>query len=424
MKAVLNRLKKFRPTSARGKRFTACVAFLSVAFLMSASIFATGPAATPQERTEKAWPVSVVEIHPAPLNPTFKAYGRVESSNVAHLRTDLNAEVEQVHVKEGDWVQRGQPLISLNDRELQLRLVEQRAQLAQLEAALRSINIEQGLVEESTTHFQSMQRVAQNKLSRHEDLIAERLISQSLLDEVMAQANLVNIEYQTHMRSLADFPNRLAAQLAAIARAEAMLAQAELDVEKTTITAPFDGPILGVFVARGDRSNIGSRLLEIADADGFEVRVQVPDSYGARLHASLSSAQRITATTAEGLRMPLARMSSQIRQGQSGLDAFFSLDPGSGAPLTALGRTVELSVTLPEQDNLVALPVQSIYANDRIYAVKDNRLEAITIERIGEMQTPDGQYRVLVRSAELRNGQSIITTQLPKAISGLLVEAA
>ncbi len=424
MKAVLNRLKKFRPTSARGKRFTACVAFLSVAFLMSASIFATGPAATPQERTEKAWPVSVVEIHPAPLNPTFKAYGRVESSNVAHLRTDLNAEVAQVHVKEGDWVQRGQPLISLNDRELQLRLVERRAQLAQLEAALRSISIEQDLVEESTTHFQSMQRVAQDKLSRHEDLIAERLISQSLLDEVMAQANLVNIEYQTHMRSLADFPNRLAAQLAAIARAKAMLAQAELDVEKTTITAPFDGPILGVFVARGDRSNIGSPLLEIADADGFEVRVQVPDSYGARLHASLRSAQRITATTAEGLRMPLARLSSQIRQGQSGLDAFFSLDPESGAPLTALGRTVELSVTLPEQDHLVALPVQSIYANDRIYAVRNNRLEAITIERIGEMQTPDGQYRVLVRSAELSDGQSIITTQLPKAISGLLVEAA
>ena len=109
---------------------------------------------------------------------------------------------------------------------------------------------------------------------------------------------------------------------------------------------------------------------------------------------------------------------------QSGLDAFFSLDPESGAPLTALGRTVELSVTLPEQDHLVALPVQSIYENDRIYAVRNNRLEAITIERIGEMQTPDGQYRVLVRSAELSDGQSIITTQLPKAISGLLVEAA
>ena len=424
MKAVLNRLNKIRPSSARGKRFAACVAFLSVAFLMSASIFATGPTATPQERTEKAWPVSVVEIQPAALQPTFKAYGRVESSNVAHLRTDLNAEVAQVYVKEGDWVERDQPLISLNDRELQLRLAEQRADLAQLQAALRSIEIDFELTGESTAHFQSMQRVAQNKLERHEDLIADRLISQALLDDVIAQANQVNIAYQTHMRSLADFPNRLAAQHAAIARAQAVFAQAELDVAKTTIVAPFSGPILGVFVARGDRSNLGSHLLDIADAEGFEVRVQVPDSYGARLHANLRSSQRITATTDQGLQMPLSRLSSQIKQGQSGLDAFFALTPESGAPITALGRTIELSVALPEQDQLVALPVQSIYENDRIYAVQGNRLEAITIERVGEMQTADGQYRVLVRSSELSDGQKIITTQLPRAISGLLVEAA
>lgn len=69
---------------------------------------------------------------------------------------------------------------------------------------------------------------------------------------------------------------------------------------------------------------------------------------------------------------------------------------------------------------LLALPVQSIYENDRIYEVRENR-RAIAIERVGEYQTESGEYRILVRSHELNAGQKIITTQLPKAISGLLV---
>jgi multidrug efflux pump subunit AcrA (membrane-fusion protein) len=406
------------------KRIATGSAFLVLAALMSASIFATGPQAQPVERTEKAWPVSIVEIEPATMNPSFSSYGRVESSRVAHLRTDLNAQVQQVHVREGDWVYAGQPLVTLDARELDLKLVQRRASLRELMAALKSIEIEQTLFEQSTDHYASMRKVARNKLERHDNLMTERLISQSLLDEVTAQANLAEIQFQTHARQLADFPNRIDAGKAAITRAEARVAQAELDLEKTRVTAPFSGPILAVLVAPGDRSNLGTPLLDMADATSFEVRVQVPDSYAERFHRNLSRQAPITGYTASGLNLVLTRLSSQVKQGQSGLDAFFSLDVESGAPTTALGRMIELSVTLPEEADVVALPVQSIYENDRIYAVKRNRLDAITVERVGELETENGEYRVLVRSPQLKAGQQIITTQLPRAISGLLVESA
>ena len=57
-------------------------------------------------------------------------------------------------------------------------------------------------------------------------------------------------------------------------------------------------------------------------------------------------------------------------------------------------------------------------------ASHEYRLQAITIERVGEAQAEDGQHRILVRSPEISAGQKIITTQLPRAISGLLVEPA
>ena len=83
---------------------------------------------------------------------------------------------------------------------------------------------------------------------------------------------------------------------------------------------------------------------------------------------------------------------------------------------------MNLTITLPPEADLVALPVQSIYENDRIYLVHNDRLKALTVERLGDHQTRAGEYRILVRSGELEAGQSILTTQLPKAISGLLVQ--
>jgi multidrug efflux pump subunit AcrA (membrane-fusion protein) len=430
---------KLLTATPRGRRIVAGIGFIAAALLASMSIFATGPNPQPAERTEKAWPVSVMEVVPSPLTPTFTAYGRVESSNVTHLRTDLVAEVESVNVREGDWVEKGDVLMTLSDEELKLDLLERQAELKQLEANLASTRIEQEMFEESTEHFQSMREVAQKKLERHEDLVAKRLISQGLLDEVTAQANQANIEYQTHMRKLADFPNRLAAQEAAVERARAQVGQVQLEINKTQVTAPFRGPILSVSVAPGDRSNIGSILADIANADAFEVRVQIPERFGSGLHENLAAGRAVTARTEDGVLLTLSRLSGQVKRGQSGLDAFFELDARQGAPETALGRMLELSITLPEECAVVALPVQSIYENDRIYAIRDlaiddssqldgaglkYRLEAITIERVGEAQTEDGQHRILVRSPAISAGQKIITTQLPRAISGLLVEPA
>ena len=84
---MFSRLKAMlEPTTQRGKRAAVGAGFLLIAMLGSVSIFATGPSAVPEERTEKAWPVAVVEVSPAPIRPTFTAYGRVESSTYEQLQ--------------------------------------------------------------------------------------------------------------------------------------------------------------------------------------------------------------------------------------------------------------------------------------------------------------------------------------------------
>ena len=43
--------------------------------------------------------------------------------------------------------------------------------------------------------------------------------------------------------------------------------------------------------------------------------------------------------------------------------------------------------------------------------------------RVGDWTSPSGEQLTLVRSAELQSGDQVMTTQLPNAVTGLLVES-
>ena len=415
-------LARVRPDTQRGKRWFASLAILIGAALASLSIFATGPTAAPDIPTEKAWPVSFTEIEPATVAPTFSAFGRVESQAVAKLRTDVVARIVDVPVREGQWVEVGQLLARLDARELELIRAEREADLAREQAALRSRETEFDMLKQTTDHYRSMFEVVTAKLERHRELRERKLISRELFDEVLSRANEATIDYQEHRRELADMPNRIAEQRAVVAKADALLQQAGLDVDKTEITAPFSGPVTEVLAAPGDHSSLGAPIVAVADAAGFEVRVQVPD---ARIARQLESGA-VTARTEAGEPLTLTRIARQVRAGQTGRDAFFTFDAAARTRVPEIGRLLNVDITLPPESGVVALPVQSIFDSSRIYTVeridRSHRLQAVGIERVGQTRAANGDLRVLVRSSELQAGTRVITTQLPKAITGLLVE--
>jgi hypothetical protein len=76
---------------------------------------------------------------------------------------------------------------------------------------------------------------------------------------------------------------------------------------------------------------------------------------------------------------------------------------------------------LPAQQNLIALPISSIYGTDRVFRIRDERLESLVVQPIGYHYQDGAQDKVLVSSDTINDGDQIITTQLPKAINGLKV---
>jgi len=344
--------------------------------------------------------------------------------------------VEQVFVQEGQWAEEGELLIQIRADEIELRLREANAEAEKEAANLKATEVEYNMLKRSTDHFDEMYRVSQQTLKRQRELASRRMIPQALLDTALQQASRDTIEYQAHKRMLAHFPSRVAQNKAALTVAQARAERARLDLEKTKLLAPFSGPVLSVAVGPGDRTNESVVLVTMADAASFEVRASIPDQYADRVRAALANNQSIAAnsvsssvqeSTQGSTQAPtqeppleLTRIAHNVRPGQSGLDAWFKYPPGASNQV--LGRVLNLTAILPSEPNLVALPGQAVYNSNRVYVVQNNRLQAAAVQRVGEIKLESGDYQVLVRGDKLSNDSDIMTTALPKAITGLLVE--
>jgi RND family efflux transporter MFP subunit len=329
---------------------------------------------------EKVWPVSTETIQLRELAPSLQLYGRVESPSAADMASNIAADVEEVRVLEGDSVRKGQLLVRMDDDEPAIRVRGD-------EAALR--------------HERELLELARKDLARAEQLYRDGLASQADVDSA---------RQAVEQRALA------------VAGREESLAAARLTLERTRVLAPFHGRVTRVAVAVGDRVSPGQPLVSLYDPTRLELRAPVPAAYLSRLQQALAAVGRLPARVLLGSEEApalLLRLSGEAR-GSSNVDGFFRLDPPR--PELEPGRTLEITLLLPPEPAVAAVPFEALYQNNRVYVAEGERMRGITVERIGEYRVPGERPRVLVRSPALQDGMRLITTQLPLAVDGLKIK--
>jgi len=396
---------------------------ITVGLSITAGIIATAPANEPEAKAEKAWPVTTLVAQPGQISPTLLLFGKVETPTSTRLTAAVSAEVMQVPVREGQFVQSGQVLIALDQREAKLAVMQAQADVDDITATLNSARAQHAANQRILGHEEELFTLNGNKLQRYEQLRSNHQVSESLLDDVRQEARRQAILLEKHRILVQNFPNLLAKQHAQLNRAQAMLEQVNIDLDRTTIRSPYSGRIAKVLVAVGDRTLTGSPVVELYDTSALEIRTQVPGEYLAQLRTALADedpVQALVTNVEESIELYLDRLSGKVNQGSSGVDALFKLSLPTN--LLELGRVVDLKVTLPPQEDVIAVPVQAIYGDNRIYTLSAmDRLNGIDVDRVGE-RSVQGELQVLIRSSQLTTGDQIVITQLPKAISGLKVK--
>lgn len=180
--------------------------------------------------------------------------------------------VSAVFVAPGDRVIAGQPLFSVDSREL-------RAQLSVREADLRAATEAVGVADASVEEARAMQRDREAQANRAEAVTDPRAIAAEEISQRRFAADAANAQ-------LARATAEARRARAAVGQAQALLAEAQTALDMATVRAPSAGTILQANIRPGQYAVAGeseSALIVMGRTTTFNLRVDVDEADVPRL---------------------------------------------------------------------------------------------------------------------------------------------
>ena len=169
-------------------------------------------------------------------NPFLSASGKVQSENSANLSTRMMGHVQNIYVKVGDKVNKGQLLLSVNNADISAKLAQVSASITEANAAYKN---------------------AEKDYFRYKSLFNDNSASQKELDDITAHYNMAKARLEA---------------------ANQMKNEVQAQFSYANIRAPFNGVISNKFINEGDMANPGMPLLEIESPSSFQVMAMVPET--------------------------------------------------------------------------------------------------------------------------------------------------
>ncbi len=403
-------------------RFLLPIAIIGGSVIGFVALRVDAPDAKVEPPQQRVWPVHVLEVQKEPISPTVQLFGSVVIPGQSELSSILDAEVINVFVRTGDSVERGNLLVQLDTRNIDTQIKQLEADSARVNASIQRETQKLQTDRELLKYEKQLLVLATESRSRVANLRQDNLSSQAQLDDTVRAEQQAQLSVALREASIREYDSRVASLTAERERVQASLDKARLDIEDSVLTAPFAGRITNVHVAPGNRVRNGTRILDLYDPSQIEIRALIPNRYLSNLRDVDDQGLSVKAETFvdnQRLVVEFDRFSSSVTAGRGGVDAYFRLISNNTVP--ELGRTLDLSVSLPVVDDAIAIPYQAVYGSNQVFKVEDNKMKSVTIQRYGQVERNETQF-IVASSAELQPKDQLIVTQLTNAVDGLSVE--
>ncbi len=417
----------------------------------------------PSEATlveSRALPVETLVLEPASGYSVPRIYtGEIAAIRSSNLGFERGGELVQVMVNEGDRVTAGTPLARLDTRNLATQRLQVEAQKAQAEARLaelengaRSEDIAVAAAEIRDLEQQLILQETQEQ--RREYLYGEGAISREQLDEFAYGTNSLQArldQARSRWQSLQNGTRfeQVNAQRAVVRQLRAQLEDIDVNVSKSTITAPYDGIVARRQVDEGTVIGTGQAVFMFVEAATPEARVGVPvavvdqlrlgsaqtvqvsnQRYGATVGAVVPGVDAATRTQTVVLPLDSAAI-GKIEPGQTAQLTFDQTIQAEGfwLPTTALTEgirglwTCYVLVPAPEAEGETQAGVEAENPGgqgDAVWVVEPRAVEIIHQDSGSDIAATG--TRTFVRGT-LQPGEQVVTSGIHRLVPGQRVQA-
>lgn len=336
------------------------VAGITVVMFLLPHFSAPKESAKPKDKGPTA--VTTARVTRGDLRETYQTVGAVAGQAEIKITSQVEGVLQEVAVKIGERVKKGQTLATLDDRLL-------RAELAQAEAALKR----------STEELKRVQQLADKGIAEAKRL--ETSAAQQQMDHAVAE------KFQTQL-FLSRFPS------------------------------PFAGIVTARFAYPGDTLRSGSQVFALADVARLRVFAKVPDTIASRLKQGAAAVLRNDAASHAEFRATVAEIypAADPVSHQTTIE----LDAGDVFPKLQPGFLVKIWLELAEHKNALtldrrAVPDAAAHSTVQLVVVRDGRAElrkvqlGVVLENQVEIGSglDEGDTVVLRGGEKLKNGDAV-----------------
>jgi multidrug efflux pump subunit AcrA (membrane-fusion protein) len=375
----------------------------------------------------------LVEVMPVEAGKThmiIETFGTVEPSEALKLVAEVPGQIVRIAdtFEEGLLFEKDTTLIRIDPRNYQLEVDRCSVQIRQADAEIKRLEQEVLNLKASLEIARSDTALAKADYTRQKDLVERKVVSQSSLDQA-EQRYLASYErlqsLENQMALIGPKKEQLYAQRD---MCHVLHRKAELDLEKTSITAPFDGWVLEKAVEAGQHVGPGQYLGTVYLDGALEIEVRVPVKDLKWLPAAVNPDHPVEAEILfanDGARHiwkgRLTRMKAQMEERTRTLPVIIGVDETrtrgaeNGAILLRPGMFVRVKIKGKEIDRAFVLPRHVVHAGDVVYTVNDRRLKMKPVRVLRSYKD------TVIISEGLSDGELIIKSPLSSPVEGMLL---
>ena len=370
-----------------------CLGILLAGAVITVLIFSTEPTAARSETAkETAMLVDVITVRRETVRPTVEAMGTVVPVQDVMLSPRVGGEVirRAEAFEPGGYVRRGQVLLQIDPSDYENTLQQRRSELRQ---ARSDLELEMGRQDVARQDYQ-------------------------LLGDTLSAED----------RGLVLREPQLDAARSQVESAEAAVAQAELDLERTTIRAPFDAHILSRNANVGSQVAPGDDLGRLVGQDRYWVEATVPlsklrwlatpgegDAAGAPVRIRNRTAWAEGEYREGRLAKVVGALEDQTRMARVLIavpDPQAQQPEHAGQPQLLVGAYVEARMQARMLEDVVQLNRDYVRDGETVWVMQDGRLHIQDVN----IAFLDAQYAYI--ESGLENADRVVTTELSTVADG------
>lgn len=323
-------------------------------------------------------------LHKQSYPVVLNSFGRIQPGIQSTLVAQVNGQITWVNedLREGGEFRKGDVLLRIDDRDYQVQLDIARAELASAKAVLE---------EEISKSEQARREWESSGLSIPDNAFALR-------------------------------KPQLAAAKASEQSAQAKLNLAQLNLQRTSIRAPYNGRVKSLNVDLGDVVNSNTSIASLYSTDYAEIRLPIkrneipllgldtkPDNINITLNSDINGDNTTWKATANRISGALDDSTQQIHVIARIATPFIHT-----AQQNALipGQYANASIHSKELHNVIVIPNKSLYQGSYVYTIRDNVLQKTNVTLLWQ-----NAYDSIIASG-LNEGDELVTTPLGQVSSG------